>query len=165
MTEVRVIARFVASKGKEDQLKTLLQSMLTPTRAEPGCERYELYESDSRGRFYLSETWESQAALDQHISDSSLQAPGASCWGIVERTVRGQHLTQHSARRPYGVIPLSKPSFTRCRYTDMVSPAERLLNLKSLCLTFSLAYTPENTRPRYRGLVGARRAFCDRDRN
>ncbi len=68
MTEVRVIARFVASKGKEDQLKTLLQSMLTPTRAEPGCERYELYESDSRGRFYLSETWESQAALDQHIA-------------------------------------------------------------------------------------------------
>jgi quinol monooxygenase YgiN len=68
MPEVRVIARFVASKSKEDQLKTLLQSMLTPTRAEPGCERYELYESDSRGRFYLYETWESQAALDQHIA-------------------------------------------------------------------------------------------------
>ena len=68
MPEVRVIARFVASKSKEDRLKTLLQSMLTPTRAEPGCERYELYESDSRGRFYLYETWESQAALDQHIA-------------------------------------------------------------------------------------------------
>ena len=47
MSEVRVIARFVASQGKEDQLKTLLQGMLAPTVAEPGCERYELYESDS----------------------------------------------------------------------------------------------------------------------
>jgi quinol monooxygenase YgiN len=27
---------------------------------------YELYESDSKGRFYFYETWESQAALDQH---------------------------------------------------------------------------------------------------
>ncbi len=68
MSEVRVIARFVASKGKKDQLRTLLQGMLTPTRAEGGCERYELYESDARGRFYLCETWESQAALDQHIA-------------------------------------------------------------------------------------------------
>jgi quinol monooxygenase YgiN len=25
-------------------------------------------ESDSRGRFYLNETWESQAALDQHMT-------------------------------------------------------------------------------------------------
>jgi|SRR5271157_3600357 len=68
MAEVRVIARSVARKGKEDQLRALLQGMLTPTRAEPGCKLYELYESDSRGRFYFYETWESQAALDQHIA-------------------------------------------------------------------------------------------------
>ena len=68
MAEIRVIARFVARKGNEDQLRTLLQSMLTPTRAEPGCQLYELYESDSRGRFYLYETWESQSALDRHIA-------------------------------------------------------------------------------------------------
>ena len=68
MSKVHVIARFVASKGKEDQLEALLRGMLTPTRAEPGCERYELHESDSTGRFYLYETWESQAALDRHIA-------------------------------------------------------------------------------------------------
>jgi quinol monooxygenase YgiN len=70
MAEIRVIARFVARKGNEDQLSTLLQSMLTPTRAEPGCQLYELYESDSWGRFYLYETWESQSALDQHKATS-----------------------------------------------------------------------------------------------
>ena len=68
MAEVRVIARFVARKGKEDQLRALLQGMLVPTRAESGCRLYELYESDSKGRFYIYEIWESQAALDQHAA-------------------------------------------------------------------------------------------------
>ncbi len=68
MAEVRVIARSVARKGKEDPLRALLRGMLTPTRAEPGCRFYELYESGSIGRFYFYETWESQAALDQHVA-------------------------------------------------------------------------------------------------
>src|SRR5260370_8905966 len=68
MAEVRVTARFVARKGKEDELRSLLQGMLVPTRAEPGCQSYELYESDSRGRFYFWEVWVSQAALGQHAA-------------------------------------------------------------------------------------------------
>jgi quinol monooxygenase YgiN len=68
MAKVHVIARFLAREGKENQLRALLQGMLIPTRAESGCELYELYESDSRGRFYLTETWESQFALDRHMA-------------------------------------------------------------------------------------------------
>jgi quinol monooxygenase YgiN len=68
VNEVRVIARAVARKGKEDQLRALLQGMLVPTRAEQGCESYELYESDSKGRFYFDETWESKASLDKHTA-------------------------------------------------------------------------------------------------
>src|ERR1700748_694848 len=68
MTKVHVIARAVAHKGKEDQLKKLLQGMLAPTRAEPGCALYELYESGERGRFYFYELWENQAALKQHAT-------------------------------------------------------------------------------------------------
>jgi len=68
MAEVRVIARSVARERKEDQLRGLLQDMLTPTRVEPGCKLYELYKSDSGGRFYFYEEWESQAALDQHVA-------------------------------------------------------------------------------------------------
>jgi quinol monooxygenase YgiN len=68
MAEVRVIARSVARKGKEDQLRELLRGMLAPTRAEQGCKSYELYESDSPGRFYFDETWENQPALDKHIA-------------------------------------------------------------------------------------------------
>jgi quinol monooxygenase YgiN len=55
MAEVRVIARAVARKGKEDQLKSLLKGMLAPTHAEAGCRLYELYESGEWGRFYFYE--------------------------------------------------------------------------------------------------------------
>ena len=68
MAEVHVIARAVARSGKENQLRELLRGMLAPTRAESGCTLYELYESDSKGRFYFYEIWESQAALDQHAA-------------------------------------------------------------------------------------------------
>jgi quinol monooxygenase YgiN len=68
MTEVRVIARSLARRGSENQLRDLLQGMLAPTRAESGCKLYELYESGSKGRFYFYEIWESQAALDQHAA-------------------------------------------------------------------------------------------------
>jgi quinol monooxygenase YgiN len=68
MTEVRVIARSVARKEKEAQVRDLLRGMLAPTRAESGCKLYELYESETKGRFYFYERWESQAALDQHAA-------------------------------------------------------------------------------------------------
>jgi len=70
MSEVRVIARSVAHRGSENQLRELLRGMLVPTRAESGCKLYELYESDSKGRFYFYEIWESQAALDQHAASA-----------------------------------------------------------------------------------------------
>ena len=68
MAKVHVIARFVAREGRENDLGALLESMLAPTRSESGCEAYELYESDSKGRFYLNERWASLAALDQHMA-------------------------------------------------------------------------------------------------
>jgi len=51
MGKVYVIARCVVYEERENQLRILLQGMLTPTRAESGCELFELYESDSSGRF------------------------------------------------------------------------------------------------------------------
>jgi len=68
MAEVHVIARSVADLGSENQLRELLRGMLAPTRAESGCRLYELYESESEGRFYFYEIWEDQAALHQHAS-------------------------------------------------------------------------------------------------
>ncbi len=69
MAEVRVIAKFVARKGMENQLRELLRSMLAPTHAESGCKMYEICMSQTRkGAFYFYEIWESQAALDKHAA-------------------------------------------------------------------------------------------------
>jgi quinol monooxygenase YgiN len=68
MPEVRVIARSVARKGQENQVRELLRGMLGPTRAESGCKLYDIYESNTKGRFYFYEIWESQAALDRHAA-------------------------------------------------------------------------------------------------
>jgi quinol monooxygenase YgiN len=66
MDEIRVIARALARAGKENQLRNALVAMLTPTRVEPGCKPYQLYESNTRGLFYFYEEWESQAGLNRH---------------------------------------------------------------------------------------------------
>lgn len=73
MSEVRVIARFVAKPGKEDELRKLLRGLVAPTHAEDGCQIYELYESNVPGRFYFYELWTSQTALDAHLTTPHLE--------------------------------------------------------------------------------------------
>jgi|SRR5580700_2574355 quinol monooxygenase YgiN len=80
MNEVRVIARSLAPSGRKNQLRELLQGMLAPTRSESGCKLYELYESDSKGRFYFFEVWDSQAALYKHA--------GSPHFRHLEQTIR-----------------------------------------------------------------------------
>jgi quinol monooxygenase YgiN len=61
-------ADFRDASERKSNFRALLQDMVAPTHAEPGCKLYELYDSDSRGRFFLYERWESQAALDLHMA-------------------------------------------------------------------------------------------------
>jgi quinol monooxygenase YgiN len=70
VAKVRVIARFAARDGKGDELRSLLQKMLKPTRLEKGCEYYELFESNQSGIFYFNELWTSQEDLDVHAASS-----------------------------------------------------------------------------------------------
>lgn len=49
------------------ELRRLLASQVNLSREEPGCIRFEAFESQSvPGTFILIERWESQAALDVH---------------------------------------------------------------------------------------------------
>ncbi|MBC7968365.1 MAG: antibiotic biosynthesis monooxygenase [Fuerstia sp.] len=49
------------------QLRELLAMQVNLSRQEPGCVRFEAFESQSvPGTFILIERWESQAALDTH---------------------------------------------------------------------------------------------------
>jgi quinol monooxygenase YgiN len=48
MAEVLVICRSVARTGTEVQLRALLQGMLAPTHAEPGCKLYNFMSQTQR---------------------------------------------------------------------------------------------------------------------
>ncbi len=48
-------------------VRDLLREQGRLSRAEPGCLRFEVYQSQNdETRFILGERWESQAALDEH---------------------------------------------------------------------------------------------------
>ncbi|HEX5936234.1 MAG TPA: putative quinol monooxygenase [Actinomycetota bacterium] len=64
---VSVFASFRPREGSEYPLRTLLAWMVEHTRAEPGCERYDLYEErDGNGALHLFERYRDQEALEAH---------------------------------------------------------------------------------------------------
>ena len=61
--------------GKEDELKAHLLSLAAPTRAEPGCIMYDLYQSPIRRHEFLRfEVWASAEALEAHKQTPHLRA-------------------------------------------------------------------------------------------
>lgn len=61
--------------GKEEDLKQHLLSLAAPTRAEPGCIRYDLYQSsEAKHEFVRLEVWKSSEALEAHKQTPHLRA-------------------------------------------------------------------------------------------
>jgi quinol monooxygenase YgiN len=58
---------FIAKEGHTNQLKTLLESMVLPSRAEKGCLKYNIYQIENEpARFIVIEAWEDEEALEGH---------------------------------------------------------------------------------------------------
>lgn len=65
---VHVLARFTARDGKEDALRSVLTSMIAPTRRETQCYQYDLVVDAADPRqFCFIERWGGNAALDEHL--------------------------------------------------------------------------------------------------
>jgi quinol monooxygenase YgiN len=77
-----VVAVFRARGESVSALLPLLEDMLSPTRAEPGCERYELHRAiDDPSVFFFYEVWTSDADHRRHLGEPHVQrlleaAPG-----------------------------------------------------------------------------------------
>jgi quinol monooxygenase YgiN len=73
---VRVIATFAVRPEHVDEfIRVARETLVVPTRAEPGCLRYDLWQDAAdRTRFAMVEEWESAAALDTHLARESLRA-------------------------------------------------------------------------------------------
>lgn len=72
---VSVMAKFVAKKGQETALKTALTACLAPSRKDPGCVSYTLYEStEAAGTFMMIEVWTGKDVLAKHLETPHLKA-------------------------------------------------------------------------------------------
>ncbi len=58
---------FIAKDESINELKELLITMIEPSRAEPGCTLYNIYQLPNKPtEFVVVETWENQDYLDAH---------------------------------------------------------------------------------------------------
>lgn len=70
-----LLAHFKARPEKAADLRALLLGLIPPTRMEPGCLRYELWDNeDDPTELTFVEEWESAEALDRHLETPHLQA-------------------------------------------------------------------------------------------
>ena len=69
-----VVANMKAKPGREQELRAALEALVEPTSREAGYVNYDLHQAvDDPGVFYFYENWESEAALDAHLSTPHLE--------------------------------------------------------------------------------------------
>jgi len=63
-----IIARAVARRGAESRVRREIEALVAPTRAEPGCLRYELFVGrDNPGDFLFVQEYRDEAAFESHL--------------------------------------------------------------------------------------------------
>jgi quinol monooxygenase YgiN len=92
MADLQVVAVITAKSGSEQLVGDALNALVEPTRAEPGCLSYHLFESAADPTAFITvEMWRSQDDLDAHLQTPHVQAAlGAA----------GDHLAQAPAIHP-----------------------------------------------------------------
>ncbi|WP_246553009.1 putative quinol monooxygenase [Sphingopyxis soli] len=84
---VKVVAALTARPGQVDALKALLESMIAPSRAEPGNLRYDLWQDQADpGRFLFDELYIDAAANAAHRETPHFQAYLAQINDLADRT-------------------------------------------------------------------------------
>jgi len=69
---VTVLATITVKAGSEDRARDLLQSIVSPTLAEPGCLAYALHQSATDPTaFVFVERWADDAALAAHAASTA----------------------------------------------------------------------------------------------
>lgn len=81
---VKVIATLVAKADKIEETKAALSSLVDPTRDEPGCVSYQLFQSnDDPTEFVTVEEFTDDAAVDSHMASEHIGAALAAAPDIL----------------------------------------------------------------------------------
>jgi quinol monooxygenase YgiN len=74
-TSLRVIARITARAETVDQVRGILEGLVTPTRAEAGCVVYELLQNRTDPTdFTFVEEWASDESFERHHTTDHIRA-------------------------------------------------------------------------------------------
>lgn len=71
--QISMIFRVHPPAESREQVKAAMRALVEPSRREPGCIRYELYQDIDKGDLVLVESWRDQAALDEHFGKPYLK--------------------------------------------------------------------------------------------
>lgn len=84
---VKIVAILVAHPGQAEALRTLLDGMLAPSRAEAGNLRYDLWQDQSDpARFVLDELYTDTDAIAAHRATPHFRHYAAVIGDLAERT-------------------------------------------------------------------------------
>ncbi|SFK48193.1 Quinol monooxygenase YgiN [Sphingomonas sp. NFR04] len=85
-SNVKIVAILTARPGKEAELRTLLEGLIEPSRAEPGNLRYDLWADPAEpGVFVLDELYVDAAARETHRATPHFQHYLATIAQLAER--------------------------------------------------------------------------------
>ena len=87
-SNVKVVAILTAQPGRREELRTLLDGMVAPSRSEVGNLRYDLWQDPSdANRFVLDELYVDQDAVGAHRATSHFRNYASVIGALAERTV------------------------------------------------------------------------------
>lgn len=79
-----ILAQITATPGKEALVRSELEKLVAPTRAEEGCVHYDLHQDNDNPAFFVfHEIWESRDLWQAHMNMPHLAAYGAATEGAV----------------------------------------------------------------------------------
>ncbi len=83
-----ILAQITAAPGKEDLVRNELEKLVDITRAEPGCEQYDLHrDNENPNLFVFYENWQSRELWQQHMNAPHLAAYRDATDGAVSHFV------------------------------------------------------------------------------
>ena len=81
---IYAFATLIARPDTIDDTRQALESLVEPSRAEDGCEHYELFQStDEPTRFQTVERWASPEAAQAHLGSDHVQAAFAAAGDLL----------------------------------------------------------------------------------
>ena len=86
---IQLIARIEAHPNQGEQLASIIEGVIAPSRAEAGCLTYQTHRAiNNPNVFYFYEQWRDQDAFDAHVASNHYQTYRAdSVYLVADRNV------------------------------------------------------------------------------